>query len=397
LAEGGPLAGIRVVDLTTTVMGPYCSLLLAQMGASVIKVERPGGDLTRRTGDRRGDGMSPLFLNLNRGKRSIVIDLKTRPGYELLMRLSAQADVFLHNMRPDATAQLGLSYESLAPVNPACVYCELRGFGAGGPYENKPAYDDVIQAISGLAAIQGGDGAPSYVRSLVADKTVGLMALSAILAALHERERTGVGQAIEVPMFESMAAYTLIDQQGEWLFDPPSGPAGYARTASPQRRQYRTSDGYIAIMAYTDAHWRSFFAIIGQPQLADTPNYQTLTERTEHVDELYALVASQVARRTTEDWLTELESAYIPAVPIRTVPDLFTDPHVMAVGLLQPVDHPTQGRLRQARLPFQFSASRLAAAAPAPSLDEHRDQILTELGYQQHEAAALANPATDIP
>lgn len=378
-------------------MGPYCTLLLAQMGASVIKVEPPGGDLTRRTGDRHGDGMSPLFLNLNRGKRSIVIDLKDRAGYELLMRLSARADVFLHNMRPDATARLGLSYESLAAVNPACVYCELHGFGAGGPYQDKPAYDDVIQAVSGLAAIQGGDGKPSYVRSLVADKTVGLMALIAILAAIYERERTGSGQAVEVPMFEAMTSYTLIDQQGGWLFDPPDGPAGYARTASPHRQPYRTSDGYIAIMAYTDAQWRSFFTIIGQPQLADTPNYRSLTERTEHIDELYALVADEVGRRTTLDWLTTLDAEHIPAVPIRTVPDLFTDPHVLAVGLLEPVDHPTQGRLRQARLPLHFSRSRLAAAAPAPSLDEHRSQILAELGYQPQEIPALATPTDDIP
>jgi crotonobetainyl-CoA:carnitine CoA-transferase CaiB-like acyl-CoA transferase len=397
LSEVGPLAGISVVDLTTTVMGPYCTLLLAQMGADVIKVEPPGGDLTRWTGDRHGDGMSPLFLNVNRGKRSIVVDLKDGAGYEVLMRLAARADVFVHNMRPGATARLGLSYAAVTAANPGCVYCELHGFGAGGPYQDKPAYDDVIQAVSGLAAIQGGDGTPAYVRSLIADKTAGLTALSAILAALYERGRTGTGQAIEVPMFETMAAYTLIDQQGGWVFDPPDGPAGYVRTSSPHRQPYRTRDGYIAVMAYTDAQWRAFFQIIGEPQLADAPQYRSITERTKHINELYALVADEVSGRTTEDWLTVLEAAHIPAVPVRTIPDLFADPHVTAVGLVEPVDHPTQGRLRQARLPITFSRSNPATATPAPGLGEHGTQILAELGYRPEEVTDLSDLTDDAP
>lgn len=389
LPAGGPLAGIRVVDLTTTVMGPYCSLLLAQLGADVIKVEPPGGDLTRWAGDRHGDGMSPLFLNINRGKRSIVINLKDGTGYGVLMRLAAQADVFLHNMRPDAAARLGITYDSVAAACPRCIYCELHGFGAGGPYQDKPAYDDVIQAISGVAAIQGADGKPSYVRSLIADKTVGLMALSAILAAIIERERTGKGPAIEVPMFETMASYMLLDHQGGWLYDPPDGPAGYARTASPFRQPYPTSNGYIAVIPYTDAHWRSFFNLIGRPELANLPKYRTIAERTKHIDELYALLADELSARTTSEWLGALDAANIPAVPVQTIPDLLTDEHLLAVGLLEQVIHPTQGPLRPPRLPVLFSRTGPAAEVlPAPALDEHREQILVEIGYRQDDIEA---------
>jgi crotonobetainyl-CoA:carnitine CoA-transferase CaiB-like acyl-CoA transferase len=389
VTEGGPLAGIRVADLTTTVMGPYCTLLLAQLGADVIKVEPPGGDLIRWADDRHGDGFSPLFLNANRGKRSIVLDLKDPAGFEVLTRLAARADVVVHNMRPRAAARLGLSYAAIAAANPRCVYCELHGFGAGGPYQDKPAYDDVIQAISGLASVQGGDGPPAYVRSLIADKVAGLMALSAILAALHDRERTGTGQAVEVPMFETMASFLLIDQQGGWVFDPPQGPSGYVRTSSPHRRPYRTSDGYLAVMAYTDAQWQAFFTIIGQPGLSEDPRYQTITERTRHIDELYALVGEELARRATADWLAALDAAHIPAVPVWTVPDLFGDPQVAAVGLLEPVQHPTQGPLRQARLPARFSARPPAPVVPAPGLGEHAAQVLAELGYSPEEVTSL--------
>jgi len=398
LPAGGPLGGIRVVDLTTTVMGPYCSLLLAQLGADVIKVEPPGGDLTRWAGDRRGEGMSPLFLNINRGKRSIVINLKDRAGHEVLMRLIAEADVFLHNMRPDTAARLGITSDTVTAAGPRCIYCELHGFGTGGPYQDKPAYDDVIQAISGVATIQGGDGKPSFVRSLIADKTVGLMALSAILAAIFERERAGNVPAIEVPMFETMASYMLLDHQGGWLYDPPDGPAGYARTASPYRQPYPTRNGYIAVIPYTDAHWRSFFSLIGRPELTELPKYRSIAERTRHIDELYALLADELKGRTTLEWLTAFDAAHIPAVPVQTVPDLLTDPHLTAVGLLEHMTHPTQGPLRPARLPVLFSRTGPAAEVlPAPALDEHREQILVELGYRPDDFEYRPGPTHGRP
>lgn len=369
MSESGPLAGVRVIDLSTTFMGPYCTLLMAQMGAEVIKVEAPGGDVVRGIGPGGDAGMGTVFLNANRGKRSIELDLKDPDDHRTLLGLAGGADVFVHAMRPRAAERLGIGPESIAAANPRCVYAALQGFGSDGPYRDKAAYDDVIQAVSGLADVQGGDGEPTYVRSTVADKTVGLMAVSAILAALYERSVSGTGQAIEVPMFETMAGFMLLDQQGGWVHDPPVGPTGYARTDSPHRRPYRTRDGHIGVVVYTDAQWRSFFTLIGRPELAEEPRYRTITQRTVHTDELYTLVADTLTERTTAEWLTALDAAGIPAAPIRSVEDLFTDEHARAVDLFDRVEAPGVGTLRQPRFPVRYSRTPPAPAPPAPRLD----------------------------
>ncbi|MQA14878.1 MAG: CoA transferase [Pseudonocardiaceae bacterium] len=362
----GPLAGVKVVDLTTTFMGPYCTLMMARMGADVLKVEAPGGDILRYVGDGRNPAMGPIFLNSNHGKRSIALDLKRGEGREVLLRLVAGSDVFVTNMRPDALWRLGLGYADIDTANPRCVYCTLPGFGSRGPYRDYAAYDDVIQAVSGIAAVQGGSDAPSYVRTPIADKTVGLMGMGTILAALYQREQTGRGQAVEVPMFESMTAFSLLEQQGGHVFDPPTGPVGYSRTASPYRRPYRTADGYLGVVIYTDRQWLSFFDLIGRPELATEPRFRTITERTENIDELYQLIEAELPARSTEDWAADFEALGIPAVPVQGVAELFHDEHLRAVDFFEQIDHPSEGRLTLARLPMSFSTNPQPQQRPAP-------------------------------
>jgi crotonobetainyl-CoA:carnitine CoA-transferase CaiB-like acyl-CoA transferase len=397
-ADDGPLAGVRVIDLTTTFMGPYCTVLMARMGADVIKVEAPGGDIARGLGGGRHPDMGSIFLNANHGKRSIALDLKQAEGVTLLRRLLADADVFVTNMRPEAVARLGLGHAELAEHHPRLVYATLPGFGSAGPYRDQAAYDDVIQAMSGLAATQGGTGEPGYVRTPVSDKVVGLMGLSGVLAALLARGRTGRGQAVEIPMFETMAEFMLLDQQGGYVLDPPEGPAGYARTASPHRRPYRTADGHLAVMAYTDRQWRSFFELIGRPELAADPRLATITGRTEHIDELYRLVAESLPARTSAEWTADLRARGIPCAPVLGTAELFDDEHLRAVDFFEPVEHPTEGPLTLARLPMTFSADTPGHRRPAPLLGQHGTEIARALGYPAGEIRELvANRVLLVP
>jgi crotonobetainyl-CoA:carnitine CoA-transferase CaiB-like acyl-CoA transferase len=387
--KDAPLADVRVVDLTTTFMGPYCTLLLAQMGADVLKVEAPAGDVLRYVGDEQGTGMGPVFLNANRGKRSITLDLKRPAARDALMRMLDTADVFVHNMRPDAVTRLGLGAEDVHAANPRTVYCVVRGFSSVGPYRNKAAYDDVIQASSGLAAVQGGPDGPAYVRTPIADKATGLMAVGAIAAALYRRERTGRGLAIEVPMLETMVAFTVLDQQGGYVFDPPRGPAGYSRTDSPYRKPYRTADGHVSVMVYTDAQWRAFFELVNRPELTADPRFHTITARTVHIDELYQLLEEEVRTRSTAEWLAAFDARGIAAMPVLTVPELFCDEHLRATGTFEESVHPTEGPLRHARFPVDFLGSERVDLRPAPRLGQHGAEILAELGYVPEEIRAL--------
>lgn len=371
-ASSAPLQGIRVIDSTTTFMGPYCSLLLAQMGADVIKVEAPEGDIVRYIGPERNRGMGTIFLNANQGKRSIALDLKDQRGRAVMERLLAGADVFVTNMRPSALAGLNLTAERVRELNDRIVYCSLTGFGSKGPYREYPAYDDVIQAVCGLAYVQAGqDAPPGYVRTPVADKVAGLMGVGAILAALLGRVSTGTGRAVEVPMFETMAEFLLLDQQGGLVFDPPVGPAGYSRMSTPFRKPYRTKDGYLGVVVYTDRQWRSFFELIDRPALAEDPRFLTITARTQNIDALYQILESEMATRTSAEWADLLVLHNIPCTPVLSVTDLLTDKHLEAVEFFTTVEHPTEGRLRMPRLPVTFDELGSENARPAPRLGEH--------------------------
>ena len=392
-APRGPLADLTVLDLTSTFLGPYCAVLLAQMGARVIKVEPPEGDIIRYVADERHSGLGPAFLNFNRGKESVVLDLVSEAGRTALDLLIDTADVVLHNMRPGAMRKLRIDPGTVLARNPRVVYCHAVGYGSGGPYRDEPAYDDVVQGASGLAAVQGGGGEPEYVRTQVVDKTVGVMALAAILAALHERSVSGQGQAVEVPMFESMATFLLMEQQGQRVYRGRSGGTGYARTASPYRKPYRSADGTISVLLYTDGQWRTFFRLIGRADLADDPELSGIRGRTRRIDELYALVEDELAKRTTAEWLEVLRAHHIPSMPVNSIEDLFTDEHLAAVGLFEDVDHPSEGALVQARLPWTFSRSGAPSLPGAPSLGQHTEQALTAAGLE----AEAVRPAMGQP
>jgi crotonobetainyl-CoA:carnitine CoA-transferase CaiB-like acyl-CoA transferase len=364
-------------------------MLLGQWGADVIKVEHPSGDILRYVGDRLGNGLGPVFINANQGKRSISLDLKATESRPLLAALIENADVFVHNMRQSGAERLGLAAADVTALNPAIIYCHFRGYGRGGMYADLPAYDDVIQGAVGMAAVQGGRGnPPEYVRHAAADKTTGLMGAAAVLAALIGRGNSSVGRAIEVPMYETMASFMLLDGQGDWVYDPPRGPAGYARTDSPSRRPFRTKDGYIAVMIYTDSQWAAFFATIGKAQLAQLPRFRTIRDRTIHTDELYELVSAEMQACTTDEWLAIFQGINVAAGPIRTIEDLFSDPHLDVTRFFVSMDDPHGGLLRIARSPVRMGSAD-AEPKPAPVLGQHSREILLDAGICAEDIDAL--------
>ncbi|HNM86024.1 MAG TPA: CoA transferase, partial [Mycobacterium sp.] len=303
MTSAGPLAGVRVVDLTAMVMGPYCTQIMADMGADVIKVEPPEGDNTRYISVGPAPGMSGVFVNVNRGKRSVVLDLRTDAGRDALRALIAGADVFIHSMRAKAIAKLGFDYASVAELNPSIVYTNCYGYGHRGPERDRPAYDDTIQAECGIPAVQEQlTGEPNYVGTIMADKVAGLTALYATMMALFHRERTGEGQEVEVAMFETMASFMLVEHANGAMFDPPLGPAVYPRTVAPNRRPYRTADGEVAALIYNDKHWNAFINAVQPPWASE--EYATLEGRAKQIDTVYGLVAKTLQERTTAEWLT---------------------------------------------------------------------------------------------
>ncbi len=375
-----PLEGVRVIDLTTVVSGPYATLLLADLGADVVKVESPGGDIARGLGPHVNPGMGAVFLNCNRNKRSVVLDLATDDGRVTLKALTDRADVFVTNMRPDAIAKCGADADTLCADNPSLVHCVIRGFGSDGPNADLPAYDDIAQAVSGLAAQQEWmAGEPQYVASAVGDKVSGVTAALAIVAALHGRAVTGEGSVIEVPMAETLTAFGLVEHLWGRIFEPPRGEARYPRMSSPFRRPFPTSDGWISVVVYSDQNWMRFFELIGLAHLADEPRFASLATRTANLDELYTLVGEHMTNGTTAEWFERLRAAGIPAAPYNRVDDLFDDPHLEAIGFWQDYDHPTEGATLQYVTPIRFDGERAPLGRPAPELGADTAEVLGEL------------------
>ena len=396
----GPLAGLTILDLTTVLMGPYATQILADMGANVIKLESPEGDIVRQIGPGRTPGMGGMFLNANRGKRSIAIDLKHPDGHDALLRLAAKADAIVYNVRPQAMARLGLDYETLFKVNPKIVYVGVFGYGQTGPYASKPAYDDLIQGAATIPALMAaaGDGTPRYVPVTLADRIVGLMAVNAILGALMHQQKTGIGQRIDVPMFESMTDFVLIDHLGGLTYDPPLDHGGYARLLSPHRRPYQTSDGHICALIYNDKQWKSFFDAIGQPEMLEQPRFATHAARHAHINEIYQEVGRIFLTRTTAEWRELLERADIPVMPMHTLESILEDPHLAAVGFFQTMEHPVEGRIRQMRVPSTWSETQPEPGGPAPSFGQHGRDILREGGFTPEEIERLGEQgAVQLP
>lgn len=370
------LQGVKVLDLTSVVMGPYCTLHLADMGAEVIKVESPTGDSTRFLGPSRTEGMGSLFLHLNRNKQSIVLDLKSEAGREKIISLIEQSDVFVHSLRYQSIQRLGLSYDDIKKINNNIIYCAMYGYSKQGPYGNNPAYDDIIQAASGIAATQGKmTGEPQYLSTLMGDKTAGIVGVYAILAALYYRERTGVGQEIEVPMFETLVAYNMIEHLFGKTFLPPLGDAYYSRAVSPYRKPYKTKDGFISILIYNDKHWDSFFEVTGRNELKSDYRFKDINTRTKHIDYVYKTVEKIVAEKRTDEWVSILQKTDIPFTKIKSPDDLLKDEHLKETNFFEKVNHPTEGDIIQMKFPVNFSATPVKTLKPAPKLGEHNKII----------------------
>ena len=399
-APKGPLAGLRVLDLTSVVFGPLCTQILGDQGADVIKIEGPEGDTTRYTGPARTKAMAALFLGLNRNKRSLVLDLKQAESKDALWRLIDTADVIVHSIRPQAVERLGFAPDAVLQRNPRIVYAALTGYGTGGRYAGMPAYDDVIQGQSGMAALMSDIvGEPRYAPMIIGDKTCGLVASQAITAALFARERSGKGQCVEIPMFETMAAFTLAEHLFGYTFDPPKGGIGYNRVLAPWRRPYKTSDGYVAMLVYTDAQWRRFWALVGREELGRDARFATMVARADNIAEIYRIAGECMLARTTAEWLDVLGEAEIPAARVNSLENLLADEHLASVGFFHRVTHATEGDIVLPNPPARFSATPSRIGRLQPRLGEHSREILAEAGLSNDEIARLvsSNAASSGP
>lgn len=384
MAGNGPLAGVRVIDVSSVLMGPYATQMLGDLGADVIKVESPDGDSTRKIGPMGDKRLGPLFLGLNRNKRSIVLDLKQPEGRAALLKLVEDADVLAYNVRPQAMQRLGLGYEELAAINPKLIYVGMFGFSQRGRYAPQAAFDDLIQAASALpiAVAEITSSIPRYVPINIADRSVGLYAFGVICAALYAREQTGKGQRVDVPMFETMVPHIMGDHLFGQTFVPAKGGFGYPRLMSQERRPYQTKDGFVCCLIYHDHHWRAFLSAIGQPDLYDSdPRFENITTRTENITELYGMVSDEMRKRTTAEWAELLREADVPVFPMHTFETLMDDQHLRDIGFFGEADHPAAGRIRTMAVPSEWSGTVPRNTALAPELGQHSAEVLAEAGY----------------
>ncbi|MBT8079299.1 MAG: CoA transferase [Gammaproteobacteria bacterium] len=389
----GPLTGIKIIDLTTVLMGPYATQQLGDMGADVVKIESADGDVIRYASKGRSKGMSGLFLNNNRNKRSLVLDLKQKEGLEVLLKLVGKSDVLISNMRPGAMRRLGLTYQEIAPINEKLVFITCSGFGSGGPYEGRPAYDDIIQTMAGIPGLiaRAYGEEPTFVPSNFCDRVTGLKVVSSVVSALFHREHSGKGQSVNIPMFETMVEFLMSDHLGGHTFVPPMEQTGYKRIVNPNRRPYRTKDGYLALMLYNDKQWAEFLGIVGKPELLEQEPFATFSSRSENVVEVYNFVRETLAGRTTAEWLEAFKASDLAHAPVKELEDLFDDEHLQAIGFFPELMHPSEGRIRATAIPDRWSDSQPEFQRHAPRLGQHSREVLLELGLSNDEIQALAD------
>ncbi|HVY15290.1 MAG TPA: CoA transferase [Rhodopila sp.] len=386
----GPLTGVRVIDITTVVLGPFCTQTLGDMGADVIKVETLQGDSTRDIGPGRTPRMGAYFANLNRNKRSLVLDLKKPAAHQALLRLVETADVFVHNMRLGAADRLGLGYKTLAARNPKLIYAAASGFRKGSSLQEAPAYDDLIQGVSGVAALNAGpDGTPRYFPSVLVDKLTGAQLASMIGMALFARERTGQGQEIHLPMMETILSFMLVEHLWAGTLGEPEKGLGYPRMLTPNRRPYATKDGYISVIAHSDQQWRKLFEAMGKPDLIDDPRFATLAARSVHIDAVYATLTEGMTLRTTAEWLPILREADIPCGRANSLQDLFADDYLKETNYFERHRHPQEGDVTIPAIPARFSHTPANIHRPWPTLGQHTREILAEAGYGDAEIDAI--------
>ena len=380
----GPLKGLKIIELTSVVLGPWAAQILADMGAEVIKVEAPFGDSNRQLGASRNPNMAALYLSNNRNKRSLVLDLKQSSARDALLAIVKDCDVFLHNNRPQVMTKLKLEYNDIKSVNENIIYCGTYGYSKDGPYGEKGALDDSIQAASGIAALNELVlGEPRYLPTVVADKTTAITVVYSILAALFHRERTGYGQEIEVPMFETMVSFVMAEHIWGEIFEPPLGKAGYTRLMSHHRKPYKTKDGYIAVLPYMNNHWKTFCEKAERQDLIEDDRFKDLSSRVENIDDTYSETGKILATKTTQEWLDIFADTKVPVIVVNSLDDLFTDPHLEAVGFWQDFDHPTEGKLKMPGFPVKFSETPATIRKHAPNFGEHSLEILAEAGIDE--------------
>ena len=392
---GGPLAGIRVIDITINVLGPVSTQILGDMGADIIKVETPQGDPMRQLGPSNAPGMAAMFMGLNRNKRSVTLDLKKPAGLEALMRLIETADVFVHSVRPATAAKLGVSYAAVSARNPRIVYAFAPGYRPGSSESERPAFDDVIQGESGIVAmIDRANGEPRYVPMAIADKFCGHTLASSIGMALFSRERTGEGQEVHVPMLDTMLSFNLMEHLWTDFVDPSDGEPGYARMFSPHRRPFATKDGHVCLLAVTNDQWRRMFGAMDRPELIEDPRFCSLAKRAENINALYSLVADDFRQRPSAEWHDRLTAAGIPNGPVNKLSDLSDYPYLKETGFFQRYDHPVAGPSVMTAIPVEFTKSPGSVRMPPPTLGEHNEAVLGELGLDRDTIAEASGAET---
>ncbi len=394
-----PLSGIRVIDMATVLMGPVATQILGDYGADVVKIEPPEGDVMRHAGAARHPQMGAMYLATGRNKRSVVLDIKQAEGKAALLRLCETADMFIHNVRPAAMRRAGLSYEDIRAVNPSIVYVALVGFGQDGPYAGRPALDDIIQAASGLSGlfVRAGQAEPHFVPANLCDRMTGLAAAHAAIAALFMRQRTGEGQSIEVPMFETLVQTILGDHLSGEAFIPAEGPPGYSRLLNAHRRPFRTQDGHMAVTPYSDKQFRAFFGAIGKAAEFDADaRINQHAARAQNYDVAYAMLADIIATRSTAEWTKLCDAHEIPCQKVNTIEDLLQDEHLHEIGFFEEVDHPTEGRVRQIRPAARWSHADVSVRRLPPRIGEHSVEVLTESGFSGAEIDRLLGSGATV-